>query len=68
MGIYQGFSLRPPVKKSDLLDMAMEKESLLMLGAGSNSIRLRPSLSITEGEIDLLLEKLGRCVARLLRN
>jgi L-lysine 6-transaminase len=65
MGIYQGFSLRPPFKKSDLLDMALEKEALLMLGAGSNSIRLRPSLSITESEIDLLLEKLQRCLVNL---
>jgi L-lysine 6-transaminase len=66
MGLYQGFSLRPPVKKSDLLDLALEKEALLMLGAGSNSIRLRPSLSITEDEIDLLLEKLTRLVAMLI--
>jgi L-lysine 6-transaminase len=65
MGLYQGFSLRPPIKKSDLLDLALEKESLLMLGAGSNSIRLRPSLSITEAEIDLMLEKLGRCLTDL---
>jgi L-lysine 6-transaminase len=65
MGIYQGFSLRPPLRKSDLLDLALEQESLLMLGAGSNSIRLRPSLSITESDIDLLLEKLGRCLLGL---
>jgi L-lysine 6-transaminase len=63
MGIYQGFSLRPPVKKSEFLEMALEKENLLMLGAGSSSVRLRPSLSITEAEIDLLLEKLARCVS-----
>ena len=50
------------MKKSDLLDRALEEESLLMLGAGSNSIRLRPSLSITMDEIDLLLEKLKRCL------
>jgi L-lysine 6-transaminase len=63
MGIYQGFSLRPRVKKSAFLDLALEQESLLMLGAGSNSVRLRPSLSVTDPEIDLLLEKLRRCVA-----
>ena len=61
LGLYQGFSLRPPMKTSELLSIALQKESLLMLGAGSNSIRLRPTLSVTAAEIDLLLEKLRRC-------
>ena len=67
MGIYQGFSLRPPMKKSDFLDHALEHESLLMLGAGTNSIRLRPSLSVTETDIDLLFEKLSATLAALCR-
>ncbi len=65
LGIYRGFSLHPPATKSNFLDIALEQESLLMLGAGTNSIRLRPSLSITDEEIDLLLEKLHRCAASL---
>jgi L-lysine 6-transaminase len=60
LGIYQGFSIRPPFKTADLLSIALETESLLMLGAGMNSVRLRPTPSVTEGEIDLLIEKLGR--------
>ena len=65
LGLYQGFSLHPQIKKSTFLDIALEQESLLLLGAGTNSIRLRPTLSITNEEIDLLIEKLTRCIARL---
>jgi len=65
LGIYQGFSLRPPIGKGALLDLALKEESLLMLGAGTSSIRVRPSLSVTEGEIDLLIDKLDRCFGKL---
>lgn len=65
MGLYQGFSLRAVLPKSTFLETALEQESLLMLGAGTNSIRLRPSLSITMEEIDLLIEKLTRCFSSL---
>jgi L-lysine 6-transaminase len=60
IGIYQGFSLHQGASKSAFLDIALEKESLLLLGAGKNSIRLRPTLSVTMEEIDLLVEKLER--------
>jgi L-lysine 6-transaminase len=65
LGLYQGFSLYPQTKKTTFLDTALEQESLLLLGAGTNSIRLRPTLSITIEEIDLLIEKLTRCIAHL---
>ncbi|MGD0540979.1 MAG: aminotransferase class III-fold pyridoxal phosphate-dependent enzyme [Tepidisphaeraceae bacterium] len=65
IGLYQGFSLHPPITKSAFLDAALEHEFLLLLGAGTNSIRLRPSLSVTIEEIDLLIEKLTRCIVRL---
>ena len=65
LGLYQGFSLQPKIDKSAFLDAALESESLLLLGAGSNSIRLRPTLSVTMEEIDLLIEKLGRYVAKI---
>jgi L-lysine 6-transaminase len=63
IGLYQGFSLHPAFSKAALLDFALEKESLLLLGAGKNSIRLRPTLSVTMEEIDLLIGKLDRCLA-----
>jgi L-lysine 6-transaminase len=64
IGLYQGFSLQSPFSKSKFLDDALEQESLLMLGAGTNSIRLRPTLSVTNEEIDLLIEKLTNCLHR----
>jgi L-lysine 6-transaminase len=48
-----------------LVDLALQRESLLLLGAGPHSIRLRPSLSVTETEIDLLLRKLDRCLSQI---
>jgi L-lysine 6-transaminase len=65
LGLYQGFSLRPPLTAGIFLQTAMEEESLLMLGAGGHSIRIRPSLSVMESEIELLIEKLDRCLIKL---
>jgi L-lysine 6-transaminase len=65
LGLYQGFSLRPPLTAGIFLKTALDEESLLLLGAGSQTIRIRPSLSVSEVEIDLLIEKLGRCLVRL---
>lgn len=65
LGLYQGFSLRPPLTKGKLTDAAYEREDLLILGAGTNSIRLRPPLDVTVEDIDLLIEKLDRCLASL---
>ena len=60
MGLYQGFSLENPENKGRLIDIAREKYDLLLLGAGANSIRTRPNLSVTYADIDLLLELLGK--------
>ncbi|MDX1935225.1 MAG: aminotransferase class III-fold pyridoxal phosphate-dependent enzyme [Capsulimonadales bacterium] len=65
MGLYQGFSLDTPADKARLIEIAREEFDLLLLGAGANSIRTRPSLSVTAEEIDLFLELLDRAVSRL---
>jgi L-lysine 6-transaminase len=65
MGLYQGFSLRTAELRSQLVDLALETESLLLLPAGRQSIRARPNLSVTEAEVALFLEQLDRCCARL---
>lgn len=65
MGLYQGFCLRRPELRQRMLDIALQEEDLLLLGAGTDTIRLRPNLSVTIEEISLLLEKLERVLKRL---
>ncbi len=65
LGLYQGFSMRTPELRSQLVDLALETESLLLLPAGAMSIRARPNLSVTEAEVELFLQKLERCFNRL---
>ena len=60
MGLYQGFSLPTPEQKAHLLETAREKHDLLLLGAGKNSIRTRPNLSVTHDDIDRFLDLLTR--------
>ena len=60
LGLYQGFSLRQAEHKRLLVQRALEQEQLLLLGAGTRSIRLRPHLNVTEADIDELLVRLRR--------
>ena len=63
-GLYQGFSLATPELRTRLLDVALEQQRLLLLGAGAKSIRTRPNLSVSDSEIDLLIEQLDWCLAK----
>ncbi len=65
VGLYQGFSLAESTLRSRLVDLALRDESMLLLPAGKTSVRARPNLSVTESEVDLFIEKLDRCLARL---
>jgi 4-aminobutyrate aminotransferase and related aminotransferases len=65
MGLYQGFSLDTPEEKGRLVQIAREKYDLLLLGAGTNSIRTRPNLSVTNEDIDRFLELLGSALGDL---
>jgi L-lysine 6-transaminase len=65
VGLYQGFSMATKELKNRLEEMALREEGLFLLGAGSRSFRMRPNLSVTEAEIDLLLEILERCLIKL---
>jgi L-lysine 6-transaminase len=60
LGLYQGFTLRKAEWKGPFLDRALQTENLLLLGAGRDSVRLRPNLNVTEADIALLGEKLDR--------
>jgi L-lysine 6-transaminase len=59
-GLYQGFSLASPAMKSALVENALQQENLILLGAGRNSVRLRPHLNVTLEDIDALAAKLRR--------
>lgn len=65
MGLYQGFSLRTPQLRGQLIDIALEEFDLLLLGAGGDSIRTRPNLSVTTAEIDQFLSVLAQALAQL---
>lgn len=65
MGLYQGFTLRRPADRTRLLELALQEEQLLLLGAGVQTIRFRPMLDVTLAEIGLMLERLDRSLARL---
>lgn len=62
MGLYQGFDLPDAAAREALIRTALHQESLLLLGAGERSIRLRPNLSVTEEDVTLLGEMLDRCL------
>lgn len=58
LGLYQGASLDTPARKAQLIKVARDRHNLLLLGAGTRSIRTRPNLSVTAEEIDQFLELL----------
>ncbi len=62
LGLYQGFSVRTAELKAKLVEIARDQFGLLLLGAGSRSIRTRPNLSVTAEEVDLFLETLRKAV------
>lgn len=64
MGLYQGFSMPTAAATQALVEDALTAEDLLLLKAGPTSIRLRPNLSVTLEEIELLGQKLVRCLQR----
>ncbi len=61
LGFLQGFTVLPVNEsraRNLLLDIALKEHLLLMLAAGTHSIRLRPNLSITRTDIACVLERL----------
>ncbi|MBS1722136.1 MAG: aminotransferase class III-fold pyridoxal phosphate-dependent enzyme [Armatimonadetes bacterium] len=59
MGLYQGFSLDTEERKRALIRRARDGYGLLLLGGGERSIRLRPNLSVTNEDVDEMLELLS---------
>ncbi|MFZ4508420.1 MAG: aspartate aminotransferase family protein [Fimbriimonas sp.] len=65
LGLYQGFSLDTPARRSQLVGHALRDHGLLLLGAGNRSIRTRPNLSVTAEDIDAFLALLETCLAEI---
>ncbi|ESQ84407.1 hypothetical protein AEAC466_08625 [Asticcacaulis sp. AC466] len=65
LGLYQGFTVLEKRNKGRLVDLALETESLLLLGAGTDSIRFRPPLDVTPDDIDAMLVRLARVLEQL---
>lgn len=65
LGLYQGFSLSTAELRDHLVDVALQRENLLLLPAGANSIRTRPNLSVTADNVQLFLRLLDRSLRML---
>lgn len=65
LGLYQGFNVLGDGNKARLINMALEEENLLLLGAGIYSVRFRPPLDVGENDIDALLATLQRLLEKL---
>lgn len=66
MGLYQGFSLDSAARKNELVKTARNNCGLLLLGGGERSIRLRPNLSVTEQDVDRLIDLLDKSLRLVL--
>ncbi|MDR3689787.1 MAG: aminotransferase class III-fold pyridoxal phosphate-dependent enzyme [Fimbriimonas sp.] len=66
LGLYQGVSLDTPERKANVIEVARDRFQLILLGAGNRSIRTRPNLSVTEEEIDLFVDLLGKTIEAVL--
>ncbi|MFT3737769.1 MAG: aminotransferase class III-fold pyridoxal phosphate-dependent enzyme [Breznakibacter sp.] len=62
-GLYQGFTLRNPACLPTLIEYAQNVEKMILLEAGTDSVRFRPPLDVTVGEIEHMLVLLDRCLS-----
>jgi L-lysine 6-transaminase len=65
LGLYQGFTLDTPSRKTELIQISRDRFGLLLLGAGKRSIRTRPNLSVTAVECDLFIDLLDHALAAM---
>jgi L-lysine 6-transaminase len=65
LGIYQGFSAADAEMRNELICRALDYHGLLLLGASTHSIRLRPPLTVTEEDILHLHQELDQVLCYL---
>ncbi|MFQ5719193.1 MAG: L-lysine 6-transaminase [Acidobacteriota bacterium] len=64
-GLFLAFDLVRPEIRPALLARAFD-DGLIVLGSGERSVRLRPALNVTPGELDEAAERLDRALAATL--
>jgi predicted acetylornithine/succinylornithine family transaminase len=68
IGLMLGLPVRAPYATKDFVDVARERERLLINGAGDNTLRFVPPLVISETEIGDALARLDRTTAKVLQS
>jgi acetylornithine/N-succinyldiaminopimelate aminotransferase len=68
IGLMLGLPVRAPYATKDFVDVARERERLLINGAGENTLRFVPPLVISETEILDALARLDRTAAKVLQS
>ena len=63
-GLFCAFDLNDSESRDKLATMLMENK-VIVLGSGKRSIRFRPHLNITKGDIDIGLEAIKNCLKNI---
>ena len=63
-GLFCAFDLPSPEQRDKLIT-EMEELGVLILGCGHRSIRFRPHLNITKGDIDIGISMIGNALSQL---
>ena len=65
VGLYQGFSVMNREVRNKITECALQEQNLLLMWAGTDSIRLRPNLNVSFEEIDLFAEKMAKVLEKI---
>jgi L-lysine 6-transaminase len=64
-GLMCAFDLPAAADRDRLLSMLREQERILLLSAGTRSVRFRPALTISQDDLSIGLKGLDQCLRRL---
>jgi L-lysine 6-transaminase len=64
-GLMCAFDLPAAADRDGLLSMLREQERILLLSAGTRSVRFRPALTISQDDLSIGLKGLDQCLRRL---
>jgi L-lysine 6-transaminase len=64
-GLLCAFDLPTAAERDGLLSMLREQERILLLPAGTRSVRFRPALTISQDDLSIGLKGLDQCLRRL---